>query len=362
MTEEDALLAALEHLADELGRPPTSRDVREHGEYTVGMYRSAFGSWSNALEAAGFDAHRSGTKYEKDELLEKLRRLAAELDHPPTIEELREDGKYSLSPYQDRFGSWTNALAEAGLEDDKEPPTSDEAALDELRRLAGELGRTPTKRELREHGRYSESVYRDRFGSWSSGLETAGMEPRSGGSRISDEDLLAELQRLSKEHQNPPTVRILREHGEYSLPTYRDRFGSWHQALEAAGIESEPARFSDESLLEELRQLADELGHAPTLQEFRDYSDHSATTYYERFGSWRQSLQEAGFDDRPPQQAIPREDLIAELKRLADDLDKVPTQSEMNEQGAYHRDTYVRRLGSWDAALEAAGIVCEEPE
>jgi hypothetical protein len=53
-------------------------------------------------------------------------------------------------------------------------------------------------------------------------------------------------------------------------------------------------RYSDEDLLDDIRRLAAEIGHPPTLQEYRERGEYGATTLFERFGSYRDALQEAG--------------------------------------------------------------------
>lgn len=53
---DDELLEEIRRLADSLGRhPPTKPDMDEHGEYYSRSYRLRFGSWSEAVERAGFE-------------------------------------------------------------------------------------------------------------------------------------------------------------------------------------------------------------------------------------------------------------------------------------------------------------------
>lgn len=51
-----------------------------------------------------------------EELLEELRAGAEVLGRPPSKNEMLEFGEYSATPYLDRFGSWFDALEAAGLE------------------------------------------------------------------------------------------------------------------------------------------------------------------------------------------------------------------------------------------------------
>ena len=49
--------------------------------------------------------------------------------------------------------------------------------------------------------------------------------------RISDHELSADLQAVADDLGEVPTVRQYREHGTYTDSTLRTRFGSWSDAL-----------------------------------------------------------------------------------------------------------------------------------
>lgn len=59
---------------------------------------------------------------------------------------------------------------------------------------------------------------------------------------------------------------------------------------------------------------------------------------------------------RHHQKGIPRQDLLDELTRLADELDKTPTARDMENDGKFDTDTYQNRFGSWNDAILAAGL------
>ena len=46
----------LHHLNDERRHPLRYKDMDEHGEYSTTTYECRFGSWSNAIEAAGLSS------------------------------------------------------------------------------------------------------------------------------------------------------------------------------------------------------------------------------------------------------------------------------------------------------------------
>lgn len=169
-----------------------------------------------------------------------------------------------------------------------------------LRRLAEELGRPPTGNEVDALSEYSKTTYYNRSGSYAAALEAAGLgdaDRRTG--RIPTDDLLDELHRVGEQVDRAPTASQMNAHGEYSVETYRNRFGSWRNALETAGFtiqDGSCARIPTDELLNQLEAFADELGHPPSSIEIRSSGPYSPKVYIRRFGSWRSALSRAGVE------------------------------------------------------------------
>jgi hypothetical protein len=65
-----------------------------------------------------------------------------------------------------------------------------------------------------------------------------------------------------------------------------------------------PARIPTEDLLADLRRVAEELGHPPTTTDYQEHGDHGLTTLKARFdGGWAEILDEAGLDEPPTRYA-----------------------------------------------------------
>lgn len=115
--------------------------------------------------------------------------------------------------------------------------------------------------------------------------------------RIPDEVLIEELRRLAQATHRPPKLDEMRTRGNYAGNTYIEHFGSWNNALRAAGFEpryKSKQPLSEEELLDDLRELSDYLGHPPTKQEIIDHGKHSPTTYSRRFGGLEEARLRAG--------------------------------------------------------------------
>jgi len=174
--------------------------------------------------------------------------------------------------------------------------------------------------------------------------------------------LIEDLQNAAEHVDGYMTMDQYDEHGDYSSSTILRKFGSWTDAIEAAGLPSEPRRdrtpeYTSEELLDKLRELANELGQSPTFGDMNEHDDYpSAGVYIQRFGSWNAAKEQAGIDPGKQRNKISREELINELQRLADELDRTPTTTDMEEHGKYSLTACYNQFESWNAAKEQAGV------
>lgn len=109
------LLAGIDRLADYLGRSPTTTEMNELGAYSAETYKNRFGSWARALQTAGYQPVRQH-RVSKDALIDEIRRLASENGGPPTAADMRSEGKFTVTIAQNRFGSWSEAIEAAGYD------------------------------------------------------------------------------------------------------------------------------------------------------------------------------------------------------------------------------------------------------
>ncbi|WP_268237553.1 homing endonuclease associated repeat-containing protein [Haloferax sulfurifontis] len=123
------------------------------------------------------------------------------------------------------------------------------------------------------------------------------------------EDVLDEIRRVASElglepGDAAPTVEDLSEHGEMSLHSILHHFDTWNGAVSAAGFTPNEGRpsytpeYGDMDLLKEIRRVADEMAETPTTDEFESRSQVGTTTIEQRFGSWHRALKLAGLRPR----------------------------------------------------------------
>ena len=116
-------------------------------------------------------------------------------------------------------------------------------------------------------------------------------------------------------------------------------------------------RYSDEEILEQLRESAKRLGRSPTMKEF---ADDPATTVHpqtviEHFGSWNKAKRLAGL---VPRRFATREELLGLLRELGERLGRVPTAKDVDANRGWlpSKSLYWHTFGSLTNALREAGF------
>lgn len=133
-------------------------------------------------------AFRQGLRrrYTDEEILAELRGSAERLGRSPTMREFAADREASVHPQTviEHFGTWNAAKRAAGLQPRRF--ISREELLDQLRALGAELGRVPTAKDIAERkGRMaSKSLIWHTFGSLAAGLREAGFDVAVGEERL----------------------------------------------------------------------------------------------------------------------------------------------------------------------------------
>lgn len=118
---KEELLSEIKRLSEEChdGDTPTISTLTEHGQYSEGAYRNHFGSWTESVKQAGFQPKVNffSTDNPKQELLSEIKRVSEEElnGERPGQRDMINYGRCPLS-FHKYFGSWNNAVEEAGFE------------------------------------------------------------------------------------------------------------------------------------------------------------------------------------------------------------------------------------------------------
>ena len=123
---DEELLANLKQVASDLKTDSlTKEEYKNHGKFGVTIFISRFGSWPNALVKVGLQSSRSRTKIKDEELLADLKRVSYELKNDSLIRgEYNRHGKFHSATLEKRFGSWIKAKEKVGLKRREHPSNS----------------------------------------------------------------------------------------------------------------------------------------------------------------------------------------------------------------------------------------------
>lgn len=117
----EALLADIRRVYEQLGSPPSESEYNEYGEYSASAVRNRFGTFTSGREAADIhnpDMRGGQNRIAQDDLLDAIHELATAVEGTPTREQMNELGRFAEKPYRRAFGSWSEALLAAGFDYD----------------------------------------------------------------------------------------------------------------------------------------------------------------------------------------------------------------------------------------------------
>src|SRR6266481_222310 len=96
-----------------------------------------------------------------------------------------------------------------------------------IQRAARELGRTPSRGELKRITGVSHYRVLSEFRTLREAIRAAGLKPNPKGKRIETEDLLRDWKRVTKKLGRKPSRSEYTREGKYSAGALTLRFGSW---------------------------------------------------------------------------------------------------------------------------------------
>lgn len=184
---------------------------------------------------------------------------------------------------------------------------SDEELLQDILRVRTIYGKeTLTREEYKKHGKFGHNTFLRHFGGWNEALKLCGITANAqqcagaqGGhnyAQVTDEQLLDDLKRVANILcKTTFSSGEYKKHGEWSIYTYFRRFGTWNNALENAGLipyqQISGRKIATEELFKEIGRIWVKLGRQPTSTDVKNgLSNFSMNTFSRRFGSWRKAL------------------------------------------------------------------------
>ena len=186
---------------------------------------------------------------------------------------------------------------------------------------------------------------------------------------IPDDDLLDDVKRVASIIGKKTLTRDeYSQYGKYGANTFLRRFGSWNAVLELCGLDVNVfqraaaqaghnySTLTDEQLIEDLKKVAKVLCSSSfSSGDYQKYGEFSRVTFFRRFGTWNNALEKAGLI--PYKQVSGRkisdEVILQEIERVWIKLGRQPTTTDIKDGvSVYSLNTYARHFGSWRNALQ----------
>jgi len=124
---KETLIAEIKDVESELGEVPSKKQMTSHGDYNISEFENAFGTWSNAVREAGFEPLGSQTKaYTREDVVSGLEKIANELGKSPSVSDVNSNAEFSATVVYNYFESIGDARKAAGVEEMGEDESSNE--------------------------------------------------------------------------------------------------------------------------------------------------------------------------------------------------------------------------------------------
>lgn len=149
-----------------------------------------------------------------------------------------------------------------------------------------------TQENYNKHGKYHSSTLRNKFGSWFNALKEAGLK-KTRNLDLKENDLIADLAKVANLLKKDRLTQIEYDgYGLFNSSTFCKRFGSWFKALEKAGLTKTGNRgVTEEDYFKNLEEVWTKVGHQPHFNDMqKPLSKYAVSSYIYRFGTWRRAL------------------------------------------------------------------------
>jgi len=210
-----------------------------------------FGTWDTALKYAGVSRRRVRAKraYTREQVRGKIRKLCLNGYNLTAMHNMRRDHRLYQSARQ-HFGTWRQALEAAGIDLkhanlSSKPRRLDKQEIIDALRQRHQAGLSLAWNEICLENRVFARAAKNAFRSWRRALAAAGILPEM--SQIPhnkkwDKQRIIEM--IQERHRQGKPLRytqVKRDHATlaHAAKTY---FGNWSKALAAAGLAPEPRR------------------------------------------------------------------------------------------------------------------------
>ena len=238
---------------------------------------------------------------------------------------------------------------------------SQEELIKIIQEYSNIIGRTPKMREV-AYNKHLPPInqFLKIFGTWNKLLKLAGLKINVVW-RYDDDYLLQKLIDIKGKTQRNPKLEDLKYFEDVpSSFVYFRRFGSWNNALRFAGLKINVRKdYTKEELLKLLKGKFEQLGRSPTIDDVnKDKNMPDRDTYESHFGSFNKALEAAGLEVKYVFRTWTKEQLLHELQEKAKELGRCPTQRDIDKDSSMPaKGNYRKYFGSFNNAVRKASLI-----
>ncbi len=297
-----------------------------------------FGSLHSALIAAGLPTPVR-KRWTKRSVIQALRIRS---EKGPPLSHVWKDNKPLFRAAVNHFGNWNAALRAAGLKFKTYQKWSKERILDIIRQ-------SYHGQSFNDVDPILISIANKHFGGFYKAVEAAGLDlPHGKWSKRSIID------RIQEYYINGLRIGINGFGDKQFAQNAKRYFGTWREAVKAAGLESrlpEPIKsrtWSPGEVLKAIRSIAESEGNLA--KAWKDTGLYSVAKKH--FGTWREAVRAAGC--KPARRRWSKELVIQEIQERY--RKNLPLTSIVFTQDPPLAGAATRFFGNWRGALDAAGI------
>lgn len=244
------------------------------------------------------------------------------------------------------FGGWKKAAKSLGLDRETRRTWTDQAVIDGIH-LRRASGKNLFTTHKEDKALFCAAVAR--FGNWHNALKAAGMD-RPTRERWSEERIIERLQELAAASDVKSVSRADRNlrHAAWR------RFGSLEKAIEIAGAMTLSKRWTKERVIQSIHSRFAEVGPIP----IAGLGDHRLSNLaWKYFGSWDDAVKAAGLADRIPVRVPPKRLSRGVVIRIIQQGHAAGISlPNLAKQEPGLASSARKHFGQWRRAVEAAGL------
>lgn len=253
---------------------------------------------------------------------------------------------------------------------------SDEYLLQVLRDYNDTVGFPTQRRFNTKNGLPSYTTYFKRFGSFQNAILISGIKIPQNRMKyfnrveMSDDELLLKLKNFTIQHLKTniylPTNKVLESCNSIpSMSVYNKRFGGMNDMFKCIGYDYDDFNLNAKKtdMINKYKELCAELGHTANSREIdkasikNDGYYYSCSTYINNFGNISELQKQIGVELSGNVIGKTKEEMLVELKRLADELGYPPFQKDIDEcKYTSSSNKYTYEFGGILNALEMIGF------